>query len=96
MIKLFVGNFPFSTTEADLEELFNQYGAVASVKIITDRESGRSRGFGFVEFDDNNEGQDAQGALHGSDFNGRELRVNEARPQERRSGPPFRNGGTSY
>jgi len=75
--KIFVGNLPFSTHEEQLEELFEQYGNVQSARIITDRETGRSRGFGFVEMDD--EGADTAVANHdGIEFEGRALRVNEA------------------
>jgi RNA recognition motif-containing protein len=76
--KLYVGNLPFSTTEADLRELFEQHGALQSVNVIVDRETGRSRGFGFVEFEDASGAEKAQQALDGKDFGGRSLRVNEA------------------
>ncbi len=86
MKKLYVGNIPFSTTESELEELFSQHGTVSSVAVITDRDTGRSRGFAFVEMDD---GADAAiESLDGKDMGGRSLRVNEA--QERGSGPPGR------
>ena len=89
--KLYVGNLPFSTTEADLKELFEKHGAVSSVKIITDRETGRSRGFGFVEFEDASSAGAAQQALAGKDMGGRDLRVNEA--HDRRDGGGERRGG---
>ena len=76
--KLYVGNLPFNTTEADLRELFEQHGAVQSVNVISDRETGRSRGFGFVEYEDESSAEKAQRALDGQDFGGRSLRVNEA------------------
>jgi RNA recognition motif-containing protein len=82
--KLYVGNLPFSTTEGELRELFEQYGATESVAVISDRETGRSRGFGFVEFQDANGAQAAMEALDGKDLGGRSLRVNEA--QDRRGG----------
>ena len=86
MKKLYVGNIPFTTTESELEELFSQHGTVSSVKVITDRDTGRSRGFAFVEMDN---GADAAiESLDGRDMGGRSLRVNEA--QERSSGPPRR------
>lgn len=86
MKKIYVGNLPFSATEQELEELFGQHGSVASAKIVNDRETGRSRGFGFVEMDDGAEADKAIQALDGSQMGGRDLRVNEAR--DRASGPP--------
>jgi len=83
--KLYIGNLPFSTTGADLEEVFGQYGVVESANVITDRETGRSRGFGFVEFENSQDAQAAQAALDGQDYEGRTLRVNEAQERERRS-----------
>ncbi|MCH2172820.1 RNA-binding protein [Myxococcota bacterium] len=76
--KLYVGNLPFSTTENELRELFEQYGATESVAVITDRETGRSRGFGFVEFDETTSAEAAVSALDGKDFGNRSLRVSEA------------------
>ena len=84
MKKLYVGNLPFSSTEADLEELFGRHGTVQSAKIITDRETGRPRGFGFVEMEEASAADDAIRALDGSDLGGRNIRVNEA--QDRRGG----------
>ena len=86
--RLYVGNLPFSATEAELRELFGQYGQVLSVSVITDRESGRPRGFAFVEMDD---GSQAISALDGQDFGGRQLKVNEAR--ERTGGGGGGGGG---
>jgi len=86
--KLYVGNLPFNTTEDDLRDLFSQHGQVISVAVIVDRETGRSRGFGFVEMED---GGAAISALDGQEFGGRALRVNEAR--ERGSGPRGGGGG---
>jgi RNA recognition motif-containing protein len=80
--RIYVGNLPFSTTESDLESLFAQHGAVASVRVITDRETGRSRGFAFVEMGDSNAADEAIRALNGRDMGGRPLRVNEARERE--------------
>jgi cold-inducible RNA-binding protein len=80
-MNIYVGNLPFSTTAADLEEAFAQYGAVESAAVISDRETGRSRGFGFVEMGDDDEARRAIEELDGSDFGGRDLRVNEARPR---------------
>lgn len=82
--RLFVGSLPFSTTDQELEELFAQYGTVASARVITDRETRRSKGFGFVEFENDDEGKAAEAALNGKDFGGRALTVNEARPREER------------
>ena len=76
--KLYVGNLPFSTTEDELRELFEQYGSTESVAVITDRETGRSRGFGFVEYEDATSAEAAVSALDGKDFGDRSLRVNEA------------------
>jgi RNA recognition motif-containing protein len=76
--KIYVGNLPFSATEAEVRELFAQHGTVHSVKLITDRETGRPRGFGFIEME-RNEANAAIQALNGTDFGGRSLRVNEAR-----------------
>ena len=84
--KLYVGNLPFSSTEADLRELFEQHGALLSVNVITDRETGRSRGFAFVEFEDASSAEKAQQALDGQDFAGRSLRVNEAHERGRGGG----------
>jgi len=81
MVKsIYVGNLPFSATETDIRSMFEQFGTVHSAKVITDRETGRSRGFGFVEMDDN-EAQEAIEATDGKDMDGRPLKVNEARPR---------------
>jgi RNA recognition motif-containing protein len=82
--KIYVGNLPFSSTEADLKNVFGRHGAVASVNIITDRESGRPRGFAFVEMEEASAADDAIRALDGSDLGGRNIKVNEA--QARRGG----------
>jgi len=87
--KLYVGNFPWSVTENDLRELFAQYGEVKSVKIIMDKETGRSRGFAFIEFADAEACQEAMDVENGRDFNGRELRVREA-VDKPRDGQPTR------
>ena len=83
--KLYVGNLPFQTTEDDLSDLFGQVGAVESVRIITDRDTGRSRGFGFIEMGDE-EAEKAINEFNGKDMEGRPLTVNEARPQVDRGG----------
>ena len=82
--KLYVGNLPFTADESELREMFERHGKVSSVSIISDRETGRSRGFGFVEFEDDSAVSAAIEALDGVDFGGRALRVNEA--TERRGG----------
>jgi RNA recognition motif-containing protein len=89
--KLYVGNIPFTTTDGDLRSLFETHGAVTSVKVITDRETGRSRGFAFVEMDDATAAANAIRALDGSQMGGRSLRVNEA--QDRREGGGGGGGG---
>ena len=97
--KLYVGNLTFRVTGSDLEQLFSQYGSVASAQVVEDRETGRSRGFGFVEMDSASEAQAAIDALHDQDFEGRRLTVNEARPREARSGQSSgagRSSGSGY
>ena len=84
-MNLYVGNLPFDATEADLRALFADYGEVTSVAVITDRDTGRSRGFGFVELADRTLAGKAVGNLDGQDWNGRRLTVNEARPRAARS-----------
>ena len=93
---LYVGNLTFSTTEADLREMFAPYGAVGRVSLVTDRDTGRSRGFGFVEMANDEEAASAISALNGKDAGGRALTVNEARPKAERSGGGrggYRSGG---
>ena len=85
-MKLYVGNLAFQTSSDDLQELFAQAGTVESASVVEDRETGRSRGFGFVEMSSNEEGQKAIEQFNGKDFNGRNLSVNEARPREDRGG----------
>jgi RNA recognition motif-containing protein len=89
--KLFVGNLSFSTSSADLEALFGQAGAVVSANVITDKFTGRSRGFGFVEMANAQEAQAAIERFNGAEVQGRALTVNEAKPQERSGG-----GGRSF
>ncbi len=84
--KIYVGGLPYATTDAQLQDLFSTHGAVESARVITDKFTGRSRGFGFVEMANSDEAQKAIQALNGTDFEGRNLTVNEARPQERRPG----------
>ena len=82
--KLYVGNLPYGVTDSDLQNLFEQHGAVQSAQVIMDRDTGRSKGFGFVEMGNADEAQKAIDALHGQEMNGRALTVNEARPREER------------
>jgi RNA recognition motif-containing protein len=89
--KLYVGNIPFQTTEDDLRDAFGRHGGVASVNVITDRETGRSRGFAFVEMEDESSADEAIRALDGSDFGGRSIRVNEA--HDKRGGGGGGGGG---
>jgi RNA recognition motif-containing protein len=89
--KLFVGNLSFNTTENDLQDLFAAYGPVQSVDMILDRMTGRPRGFGFVTMENKDDADKAVEALHGKNFDGRDLTVNEARPREDR--PPGGGGG---
>ncbi|HYM37617.1 MAG TPA: RNA-binding protein [Nitrospiraceae bacterium] len=84
--KIYVGGLPYSTTEQELSDLFATHGAVQSARIITDKFTGKSRGFGFVEMATADEAQKAIAALHATQLGGRTLTVNEARPQEPRSG----------
>ena len=83
--KLYVGGLPYSVTEAQLEEVFSAHGTVESARVITDRMSGRSRGFGFVEMSTPEEAEEAMQKLNGTELEGRTLMVNEARPQQPRS-----------
>ncbi len=82
--KLYVGNLNYATQEDQLEDLFAQYGSVASARIIFDRETQRSKGFGFVEYEDDSAAEAAMSALDGQEFDGRNLRVNEARERRPR------------
>ena len=84
-MKLYVGNMAFSTTEASLETLFSTHGEVQEVAVVTDRDTGRPRGFGFVTMDDEG-ARKAIEALDGNEFEGRTLKVNEAKPRENRGG----------
>lgn len=89
-MKLYVGNLAFQTSSSDLQELFAQAGTVESASVVEDRDTGRSRGFGFVEMSSKEEGEAAISQFHGKEFNGRNLTVNEARPREDRGN---RGGG---
>ena len=91
--KLYVGGLPYSVTEGRLEELFAQHGSVQSARVIADKFTGQSRGFGFVEMASSEEAQKAMEALNGTQLEGRTLVVNEARPQEKRMGGGGGGGG---
>jgi RNA recognition motif-containing protein len=80
--KLYVGNLNYQTQEEDLRSLFEQFGEIASANIVFDRDTGRSRGFGFVEFAEEQAARAAESALNGTELDGRTLRVNEARPRQ--------------
>ena len=90
-MKLYVGNLSFNTSEQQLSELFSQHGALASCSLVMDRETGRPRGFGFVEFQNAENAKAAMSALNGTAFDGRNLTVNEAKPRE--GGGGGRGGG---
>lgn len=92
-MKLYVGNLSFNSSNQDLEQLFGTVGTVESVNIIEDRETGRSRGFAFVEMSSQTEGEAAIAELNGKEVDGRELKVNEAKPQEKRAGGGYGGGG---
>ena len=91
--KLYVGNLSYTVSNRDLEAMFAVHGAVQSANVITDRDTGRSKGFGFVEMGNDQEARTAISALHGKDIDGRSLTVNEARPRDEKSGGGFGGGG---
>jgi RNA recognition motif-containing protein len=91
--KLYVGNLPYSVRDSDLEQSFGQFGAVTSAKVMMERDTGRSKGFGFVEMGSDAEAQAAIAGMNGAPLGGRSLVVNEARPMEPR---PPRSGGGGY
>ena len=92
-MRLYAGNLAYSTTSEDLRELFEQYGVVRSAQVLIDRETGRSRGFGFVEMDDATSGDAAISNLDGTEFQGRRLNINEAKPRTPGGGGGGGNGG---
>ncbi len=91
--KLYCGNLSYNVDSSQLEELFTQYGTVVSAQVIADRDTGRSKGFGFVEMEGDDEAQAAIDGLNGNEHDGRALTVNEARPREDRGGGGGRGGG---
>lgn len=91
--KLYVGGLPYSVTDGQLEEIFSEHGSVQSARVISDKFTGQSRGFGFVEMGSSEEAQKAMEALNGTQLEGRTLVVNEARPQENRPRPGGGGGG---
>src|SRR3954470_22497580 len=91
--KLYVGNLSYNASSSDLEQLFSQHGTVQSAEVIADRDTGRSKGFGFVEMGSDDEAQAAIAALNGQEHDGRQLTVNEARPKENRTGGGGGGGG---
>ncbi|HKQ99671.1 MAG TPA: RNA-binding protein [Pyrinomonadaceae bacterium] len=95
-MKLYVGNLSFQTSSEDLQQLFSQAGTVESASVVEDRDTGRSRGFGFVEMSSNEEGQAAIQQFNGKEVNGRNLTVNEARPRENRGGGGGGGRGGGY
>lgn len=98
-MKLYVGNLSYNVTNSSLEELFAQFGSIRSAQVIMDRDTGRSKGFGFVEMSDDNAAREAIAGLHEKEHDGRNLTVNEARPREDRGGGGGgggRSGGGGY
>jgi cold-inducible RNA-binding protein len=95
MTKLYIGNLSFQTTESELRDAFAKYTSITSVKLITDRDSGESRGFAFIEFGDSQEGSAAMNEMDGYSLGGKSLKVNEARPQAPRSSGGY-GSGSSY
>ncbi len=89
MINIYVGNLPYSADDQELQSVFEAYGEVKSAKVIKDMATGRSKGFGFVEMTDQESGNKAIEALNDTDMDGRNIRVNEARPRERNNGSRF-------
>lgn len=94
--RIYVGNLPFSSTSQEVQDLFEQHGEVSEVHLVTDRQTGQPRGFGFVEMANPSEADEAIRAIDGQDFQGRALKVNEARPRENRGGPRGGYGGGRY
>ncbi len=80
---IYVGNLPYDATDSDLQQLFEKFGTVSSARVVADRETGRSKGFGFVEMNDRAEAEKAIAGINGTEMNGRALRVNESQPKPR-------------
>ena len=95
MTKIYIGGLPYQTDDAQLEQIFSTYGEIHSARVINDRDTGRSKGFGFVEMADDAAAKKAIEELHEADLGGRTITVNEARPMEKRSGGGFGGGGGS-
>lgn len=91
--KLYVGNLSFDIDNSELESMFSRHGAISSAQVVMDRDTGRSKGFGFVEFENESDAQNAIAALNGTEHKGRALTVNEARPRENRTGGGGGGGG---
>ena len=92
-MNIYVGNLSYDTTDRDLEEAFAKHGTVSSARVVMDRDTGRARGFGFVEMPNKSEGEAAIAAMNGTQLQGRTLNVNEARPRDDRGGGGSRGGG---
>ncbi len=90
-MNIYVGNLSYNVTQNDLQDLFSQYGEVSSAAVITDKMTGRSKGFGFIEMPQSSQAESAIAELNGKDFKGRNLTVNEARPKPERTSRPSRN-----
>ncbi len=95
-MNIYVGNLPFNLGEEDLKEIFEEYGEVASAKIIADKFSGRSKGFGFVEMENDDEANNAIKELNNAEVSGRNIKVNESKPRENNRGGDRRGGGGGY
>jgi RNA recognition motif-containing protein len=95
-MKLYVGNLPYNTTESELSDVFAAFGEVESIRIITDRDTGRSKGFGFVELADRAAAEQAMADLNDSELGGRRIKVNEARPRNDNRGGGYGGGGRNY
>ena len=95
-MKMYVGNLSFSSTESELRTAFTEYGTVDSVAVINDRDTGRSKGFAFVEMNNDDEAKAAMAALDGQSLNGRNLKVNEAKPREERPARRSFGGGNRW
>ena len=93
MYKLFVGGLPFTVTDEELSKMFAEFGTVASAKVIINRDTNRSKGFGFVEFENDEEGKKAQSEMNGKELEGRNITVNEARPMQPRDNNRGGGGG---